>query len=160
MSHFYPAGSTNSTAMFLKARIINFVNVCFSPQTNFGIVGFHPITRSYIMATWKRAPKEKCPMIPCRTNVSGPLPGIGHLNFDWLFFYSQYTMQKTISLNEPFELDSSFSFNLSIPIKCMAQKDLRLRDEQQVECQRDAHLPFLSTLDSMNLKLFQGARNI
>lgn len=112
------------------------------------------------MVTWKRAPKEKCPMIPCRTNVSGSHPGTAHLNFDCLvMFHSWCTMQKTLTYSEPFELDSSLNFSLSIPIKCVTWKDLRLGDDEG-KCQRNSHTPFLSTLDSVYLGLFQGARHI
>lgn len=112
------------------------------------------------MVTWKRAPKEKCPMIPCRTNVSGSHPGTAHLNFDWLvMFHSWRTMQKTLSFSEPCELESSLNFSLSIPIKCVACKDLSLGDGEG-KCQRNSHTPFLSTLDSVYLGLFQGARHI
>lgn len=81
--------------------------VFFFPQTSFGIVGFHQTTRSCIMETWKKVLREKCPTIPCRTNVSASPVLEAWVLVACSFPGHRISCRKTINLSKPIRHASS-----------------------------------------------------
>lgn len=118
---------------FLETRITYLVHVCFLPQTSFGIAGSHQTTRSCIMETWKKALREKCPTIPCRTNVSGHPGQETRAGVAWLFPGRQISRRRTVPLQTATGCASS---------RCESRLE-QSRDPSPHLCPRGEHTPWL-----------------